>query len=136
MPPDTHKYVCVSGEKNVSFSENFAYVLNVIIPSRFQKKFLSNDLIYLKARLKFFEIPKFDQNSRNNIDFFFREIKHPWIFFFLWLVLHVRNIAKIIYTCVHIYASTHLIDHSTFWSSSWIFCSSYAILYLQKQIVN
>ena len=34
-----------------------------------------------KARLKFFEIPKFDQNSQNNIDFFFREIKHPWSFF-------------------------------------------------------
>ena len=28
LSPDTHMYVYVSGDKNVSFSENFAYVLN------------------------------------------------------------------------------------------------------------
>ena len=28
LSPDSHTYVCGSGGKNVSFSENFAYVLN------------------------------------------------------------------------------------------------------------
>ena len=28
LPPDPHTYACVSGVRNVSFSESFAYVLN------------------------------------------------------------------------------------------------------------
>ena len=27
LPPETHMYLCVSGGKKVSFSENFTYVL-------------------------------------------------------------------------------------------------------------
>ena len=28
LPPDTHTHVCVSGVRNVSFLEDFTYVLN------------------------------------------------------------------------------------------------------------
>ena len=48
-PPDTHKYVCVSGGKNVSFLGSFAYIL---IPKLIQIWFFLNIIYILRSSSK------------------------------------------------------------------------------------
>ena len=52
--PDTGTYVCVSGHKNISFSENFAYVLNEwsytsIFTGNFEKDWQINIIFLLSS---------------------------------------------------------------------------------------
>ena len=61
VPPDTHTYVCVSGDKKCCFSEDFAYVLNEwfrspVKGSEFEPTLSHFDQIFTGLKLFFTDI--------------------------------------------------------------------------------
>ena len=58
LPPDTHTYVCVSEVRNVSFSENFAYVVNEWSVLKLET-FNVSKISHSKMALKYYRVMTF-----------------------------------------------------------------------------